>query len=193
MSLAWDIDVQDTAGVAPSPGSASAAPFPPPAASLSKSVGSGGGSGKLVKLVCVENSGVCLGYIGEGRSKICVASDCETSKHRHDKFTFPEGINELIFIGTGGFQAAWVEPAVDPSKFGPTWDRYREEVRTVASWQTFINALQAGAAMSEADLVKIGTATMRGRELFTPHKKRKARVTVEDASPSGSERSFEMW
>ena len=46
--------------------------------------------------------------------------------------------------------------------------------------------------MSEDEVVKIGTATMRGREVFTPHKKRKAKVAVEDAaSPSGSERSFE--
>ena len=43
--------------------------------------------------------------------------------------------------------------------------------------------------MSEDDVVKMGTATMRGRKLFTPHKKRKAKVV--DMSPLGSERSFE--
>jgi hypothetical protein len=78
---------------------------------------------------------------------------------------------------------------VDPAKFGPTWDRYRNEQRTVASWQTFINTLVSGPSMSEDNVVKIGTATMRGRDLFTPHKKRKAKM--EDASPTASEHSFE--
>jgi hypothetical protein len=190
MSLAWDIDIQDAAAAASSPGAAAVLSPPPPVAPSSKSFGSGGGNGKLVKLVCVRREGVCLGYIGEGRVKMCVATDCDKTKHRYDKYSFPEETSELIFIGSGGLQSAWVEPSVDLAKFGPTWERYRDEVRTVASWQTFINALLSGpTSMSEDEVVKIGTATMRGRELFTPHKKQKTKVV--DSSPTDSERSFE--
>jgi hypothetical protein len=108
--LRWDLpsvpDVDMTASD-DSPLSAAVASLRP--AALGKLFGTGGGSGKLVNLVSVNQDSTCLGFIGTSKAKICLGpKDCDTKSHERKSFSFPEGVQELVFIDTGGVtQAAW--------------------------------------------------------------------------------------
>jgi hypothetical protein len=114
-----------------SPATAGVASLCPPSLSFGKLLGSGGGSGKLVALVAVNRDDTCLGFIGNGKTKICLGSkDCGTKSHERDRFSFPESVQDLVFIDMGGVNpAAWAAPYVELSWFGGTWERYRFETR----------------------------------------------------------------
>jgi hypothetical protein len=154
---------------------------------LGKLVGTGGGSGKLVKLVAVNWDTTCLGYIGTTKSKICLGSkECDTKSHDKERFPFPEGIQELVFIDTGGTtRAAWATPSVELGWFGTTWDRYREETRTVTQWQTLMEAMLASQSFTEQDVARMGEATRTAKGMFTPFKKKRRT----DESVSGDDES----
>lgn len=90
-------------------------------------------------LVAVNQEAMCLDYIGNTRSKVCLATKgCDKRSHERDRFVFPDGVNDLVFIQTGANNpTAWASPFVELSWFGSTWDRYRSETRSVTQWQTF--------------------------------------------------------
>jgi hypothetical protein len=116
------------------------------------------GVGKLVSLVLVRKSDaassfVCTGYIGSGKAKLCLAPDCGIRSHQGEKFDFPEGVDELLFIETGNIGAAWASPFLEPSAFGRSWERYRDERRSVTSWQTLFNAISSDPGMTGEDVV----------------------------------------
>jgi hypothetical protein len=154
---------------------------------LGKLGGTGGGGGKLVKLVAVNRDTTCLGYIGTTKTKICLGSkECDTKSHDKERFSFPEGILDLVFIETGGTtRAAWATPSVELGWFGTTWDRYREETRTITQWQTLMEAMLASQSFTEQDVAKMGEATRTAKGMFTPFKKKRRTddsVTGDDES-----------
>ena len=105
----------DMAAADASPAEAVAASIRLASSSIGKSLGTGGG-GKLVQLVVVGRDTRCLGFIGSGKSKICLGPrTCDTKSHEKDRFSFPEGVTDLVFINVGSptQAAAWATPFVE--------------------------------------------------------------------------------
>ena len=82
---------------------------------LGKSIGTGGGSGKLARLLLANQDTMCLGYIGTGKAKVCLGpKDCVTRSHERERFIFPDGVHEMVFIDAEGTNpAGWASPAVN--------------------------------------------------------------------------------
>jgi hypothetical protein len=192
--LSWSVppvpDV-DMPPVATSPSAAGVASLRPPASLVGK-LGTGGGSGKLVHLVVAHRSSTCLGYIGNTRSKICLGpKDCDIKSHDRERFIFPDGIQDLVFIGTGGSSpAAWAAPFVELGWFGSTWYRYELELRNVTQRQTLLEATSSGPSFTEQDVTRMADATRSTKEMFTPFKKRR-KSDEEDNSIGGSVSSYQ--
>lgn len=192
--LDWNVPARpevDMTPAADSPSVSGVASLRGSASSIGKLAGSGGGSGKLVYLILVNRECSCLGFIGSNRSKICLApKGCEIKSHDRERFIFPDGVVELVFIDTGGNgPSAWAMPWAELSWFGSTWERYRVETRNVTQWQTFLEGMASSAVYSDKDVERMGEATLTTKEMFTPFKKRKA---DEDAlSVDGSVASYQ--
>jgi hypothetical protein len=156
-----------------SPSSAAVASLRPTL--LGKFVGTGGGGGKLVNLVSVHRDTFCLGFIGTTKAKICLGPrDCDTKSHERERFSFPEDVQDLVFIDTGGSaRAAWSSPSVELGWFGTTWDRYKDETRNVTQWQTLLEAMLASQSFTEQDVARMGEATRTTKGMFTPFKKKR--------------------
>jgi hypothetical protein len=104
--LNWNVPVVtdvDMPSAEDSPSVSEGASRRPAALSLGKLLGTGRGSGKLVKLVVVNRVVSCLGYIGNGKTKICLGpKSCKIKSHNREKFTFPDRVQDLVFIEAGG-------------------------------------------------------------------------------------------
>jgi hypothetical protein len=108
--------------------------------------------------------------------------------HLARKFEFPDEADALVFIETGQTDIVWSIPNIELYAFGPSWERYKEETRSVTSWQILFNALKSDPSLTEADVENIGEATRVSQPAFTPFKRRK--FSSVGPSPSESESSF---
>jgi hypothetical protein len=135
-----------------------------------------------------------LGFIGTARSKVCLGpKHCNIKSHDRDRFAFPEGSQELVFIDTGGSNpAAWSAPYVELSWFGSTWGRYQTETRNVTQWQTLLEAMASGHSFTEQDVTRMAEVTRTTtKEMFTPFKKKRKNDEEEDSLGGGSLSSYQ--
>lgn len=123
----------------------------------------------------------CGGYIGAGKSKICINSRCNIQSHKTRRATDAfKGGEHRIFIATPTGQSVFASPSVAPETFGDDLSKFLSERRPQLAWQTLFEAYNSTAVMSAMEKAEVDKLMSADALNFAITPRRPRRIRFEE-------------